>query len=146
MADFDRPLAPRGQRDAVKMSRWLAEQPFAPSEIKSSTARRAAETATTMAAGLGGVPVIWDEELYLADLDVLLAAVSAPPSASWLLVGHNPGLETLVEFLCPDIAKHSKFAKLMPTASIYALRIEHSPNPLKRGCAVLLAHQRPKAL
>ena len=42
MADFDRPLAPRGQRDAVKMSRWLAGQPFAPGEIKSSTARRAA--------------------------------------------------------------------------------------------------------
>ena len=145
-ADYDRPLAARGRRDAAKMAHWLDRQAFAPSCIRSSPAVRAAETARIVAKELDGLPIIWESSLYLADLNELLEVVRRPPSACWLLVGHNPGLESLLYFCDRDVERRIKYRKLLPTAAAYAFSIETDANALVAGCGSLLVHQRPKRL
>lgn len=145
-ADFDRPLAPRGERDAAGMAKWLSQQAFVPEHIVSSTAMRAAQTARIVSDTLGGIPITWREDLYLAELDVLVGALADPPAGNWTLVGHNPGLEDLVEFCDPQLRARSRFTKLMPTAAIYAVALSPGDAPLARGCGRILAHQRPKQL
>lgn len=145
-ADFERPLAPRGERDAGRMAKWLSAQAFVPEQIISSTAVRAVQTARIVAAALGGIPIIWRERLYLAELDVLVETLAQPPAPNWMLVGHNPGLEELVEFCDPEIRARSRFVKLMPTAAIYTVALNPGAMPLKPGCGRILAHQRPKQL
>lgn len=145
-ADFERPLAPRGERDAGRMAKWLSGQAFVPEQIVSSTAVRAAQTARIVAAALGGIPIIWRDGLYLAELAVLVETLAQPPAPNWMLVGHNPGLEDLVEFCDPQIRTRSRFVKLMPTAAIYAVALNPGAMPFKPGCGRILAHQRPKQL
>lgn len=145
-SDYDRPLAARGSRDAAKMARWLARQEFAPSCIKSSPAVRAAQTARIVAKELDGLPIIWESSLYLADLNVLLDIVRHPPSACWLLVGHNPGLESLLYFCDREVERRIKYRKLLPTAAAYAFNIDTGAKTLVAGCGSLLVHQRPKLL
>ncbi len=145
-ADFARPLAPRGERDAGRMAKWLSAQVFVPTQIVSSTAVRAAQTARIVAAGLGGVPIIWHDRLYLAELAVLVEILRQPPASNWMLIGHNPGLEDLVEFCDPQVRARSRFVKLMPTAAIYAVALSPGQKPFKPGCGRILAHQRPKQL
>lgn len=145
-ADFERPLAPRGERDAGRMAKWLSMQAFSPEQIVSSTAVRAVQTARIVATALGDIPITWCEQLYLAELDVLVDTVTRAPADKWLLVGHNPGLEELVEFCDPGVRARSRFVKLMPTAAIYAIALNPGGKPLKPGCGRILAHQRPKQL
>lgn len=145
-ADFARSLTPRGEHDAARMAKWLSEQVFTPDHIVSSTAARAAQTARIVAAALGDIPITWRDDLYLAELDVLLGVLADRRVGNWLLVGHNPGLEDLVEFCDPRIRDRSTFEKLMPTAAIYAVALSPGDTPLKRGCGRILAHQRPKQL
>lgn len=145
-ADFERPLSPRGERDAARMAKWLLEQTFVPDLIVSSTAVRAEQTARIVAHALGGIPITWRDDLYLAQLDVLVGALADPPAGNWMLIGHNPGLEDLVEFCDPRLRARSRFVKLMPTAAIYTVALSIGDAPLARGCGRILAHQRPKQL
>jgi phosphohistidine phosphatase len=145
-ADFERPLAPRGERDAGRMAKWLSTQAFVPEQIISSTAVRAVQTARIVAAALGGIPITCSDRLYLAELDILVETLAQPPAQNWMLVGHNPGLEDLVEFCDPHVRTRSGFVKLMPTAAIYAVALDPATMPLKRGCGRIIAHQRPKQL
>ncbi len=102
LSDHDRPLNKRGLHDAPRVGRVLAEADLIPDLILASTAVRALQTATFVAQACR-----YDRELrtlpqlYLAEagvyLDVLLGL--APSYARVLLVGHNPGIEELVQAL-----------------------------------------------
>ncbi|WP_445525684.1 SixA phosphatase family protein [Streptomyces cyslabdanicus] len=105
VADHDRPLAPRGRRDAPAAGRALAESDCLPDLALCSTARRARQTWELVSAQWGTPPPVrYDRRLYAADAPDLLAAVrEAPPEiATLLLLGHNPGLEELVLDLAGD--------------------------------------------
>ena len=47
--DFERPLAPRGDKEAPRMGAYLADIEFVPDLIVSSPARRASESAQKVA-------------------------------------------------------------------------------------------------
>lgn len=104
LADHDRPLNPRGRRDAPRMGRFLREHGLLPAAALSSTARRARETADAVlpAAGAEAVPRRRTEHLYGAAPEEIFravreAATELGASASPLLVvAHNPGMEELV--------------------------------------------------
>ena len=145
-SDAERPLNERGRRDVAKMAVWLRNSEFSPTCIKSSTARRATETAQIVAEELNGLQIIFEESLYLADLNELIEVVAQPPVSSWMLIGHNPGLESLLHFLDPEIENRIEFSKIMPTAAIYAFEIDMSDLVLSMGSGQLLYHQRPKRL
>ncbi|MFB7460463.1 SixA phosphatase family protein [Streptomyces sp. NPDC088337] len=105
VADHDRPLAPRGRRDAPAAGRALAEADCLPDLALCSTALRARQTWDLASAQWGTPPPVrHDRRLYAADVPELLAAVrEAPPEVeTLLLIGHNPGLEDLVLELAGD--------------------------------------------
>lgn len=101
--DHDRPLNKRGKKTAPQMGRLLSTQGLVPDLILSSTAVRARETAkaAAKAASYKG-PIELLESLYLATAGKLMSeAQSLTPDAvgRLLLVGHNPGMEDLIEIL-----------------------------------------------
>ncbi|WP_086722581.1 SixA phosphatase family protein [Streptomyces carpinensis] len=105
VADHDRPLAPRGRRDATAAGRALAEADWLPDLAVCSTALRARRTWDLASAQWGTPPPVrHDPRLYAADVPALLEVVRETPSEveTLLLIGHNPGLEELVLHLAGD--------------------------------------------
>lgn len=105
VADHERPLAPRGRRDAPAAGRALAAADRVPDLALCSTAVRARRTWELAAAEwTTPPPVRHDPRLYAADVPELLAAVREVPDdvRTLLLIGHNPGLEELVLTLAGD--------------------------------------------
>jgi phosphohistidine phosphatase len=103
VADHQRPLARRGQRDAPVMGRWLRAQGLVPDRVLCSTARRARQTWQLTQAGLGAAPPVAVEPgLYDGAAPDLLALIRrAPPAVGTLLLllGHNPAIEDLALML-----------------------------------------------
>ncbi|MGE5547066.1 MAG: SixA phosphatase family protein [Solirubrobacterales bacterium] len=99
--DFDRPLTGRGRRAARAMAEYMAKGKIRPAFVLCSTAQRTRETYAFIEPKLKGAPVAFEDGVYeasrhdlahrLRELDDHLASV--------MLVGHNPGLERLAEFL-----------------------------------------------
>ena len=101
-ADHDRPLTKRGTRDAPRIGRLIKQQGLTPGLILSSTARRAKKTAETVAEHCeypGQIEFL--SNLYLASPEMYLKVLSelADDIDCVLVVGHNPGLEDLLEIL-----------------------------------------------
>ena len=100
--DRERPLAERGRADAEAMGKFFAQAEIVPDLIASSPAIRARQTAELLAraAGYNG-GIRWDETVYSAGPDALLAVVRGLPDTveHALMVGHNPGFEELAALL-----------------------------------------------
>jgi phosphohistidine phosphatase len=98
IADFDRPLAPRGRQAAPAIGQYLKAQGLVPDASLVSPARRTQETWGLVSEALGAdVPMRVEAGIYEAYPEHLLALVRAagPEVRSLLIVGHNPGLEEL---------------------------------------------------
>ena len=119
--DHDRPLAPRGHRDAPRMGKRLARRGLDPDLLLTSTALRARETADYLAAALGLARsrIRVERRIYLASPGELLKVIAALDDslASVLLVGHNPGLTDLANMLLPSLDLDN-----LPTAGVVAVR------------------------
>jgi phosphohistidine phosphatase len=102
LCDHDRPLNRRGQKDAPRAGAWIAEAGLLPDLVLSSTAVRAQSTARLMAEAAGYAKEIeLKRELYHADCDDILGVLKSLTGsiASALVVGHNPGMEELLQLL-----------------------------------------------
>jgi len=120
--DRDRPLAPRGQRDAAALGRAMARLGLVPDLVLVSPARRTSETLAALEP--------WDETplvepldaLYLADEHDLLAILAeiAETVRSVLLVGHNPGLHHIAATLAAatHTAAARRVAESYPTGAL----------------------------
>jgi phosphohistidine phosphatase len=100
--DDERPLALRGRRDAPAAGRWLRDRVGGIDVAVCSPAVRARQTWELAAAELDPPPrVVEDERVYEGSLDTLVSVVQDIPAAAGtaVLVGHNPGLQELVELL-----------------------------------------------
>jgi phosphohistidine phosphatase len=102
LADHDRPLNKRGKCDAPQVGKLLREQELTPDLILSSTARRARATAELVAeeSGYEG-EIALSRDLYAAEPQAYIEALVRLPDsyARVMIVGHNPGLEELLEML-----------------------------------------------
>jgi len=102
LADFERPLNERGQREAPRMGEFLRRQELLPDLILSSSARRAHDTTELVveASGYEG-QVIFTRDLYHGEPESLIEVLRHVPDAcqSVMLVGHNPELELFLETL-----------------------------------------------
>jgi len=100
--DHERPLNKRGRRDAPRMGELVREYGLIPDVIISSNAARARLTAEAVAeAARYAGEILLDPRLYLAcpaDILSLLTAVREN-AGTVMIIGHNPGLEELVEQL-----------------------------------------------
>ncbi len=149
-SDFDRPLASRGKLDAPRMGAWLKQEGLRPDEILSSPAKRARQTAlgVAKAAGIAKGAITWDGELYGASLEGLLTALgrTGKRARRVMLVGHNPGLEELLEYLGGAINPTYGDGKLLPTATVARLSMPKDWTQLRPGCARVLSITRPGEL
>jgi phosphohistidine phosphatase len=120
LADIARPLAERGERDALRIGERLKLQYPSVGLILASPAARALHTAQIVAAAfdypLGDIAV--DPRLYLAVPATLLEVIAAQDAAieHLLVVGHNPGLSELVHELTSGFDVDD-----LPTSAIVAL-------------------------
>ena len=103
--DHDRPLNERGFADAPRMGAWLKEQGVVPELIISSTARRARQTAVGVIEG-SGYGEEWEQtaDFYHADPEAYIERLAQLPDAleRVMVVGHNPGIEELVNLLTDE--------------------------------------------
>lgn len=99
--DHDRPLAPRGRRQAPEAGRWLAAEAGPIDLAVVSTALRAQQTWALASAELAVAPDRVDEERAYAASGRVLATLleEYADRATVVLVGHNPGVEDLVHQL-----------------------------------------------
>ena len=154
--DHERPLGPRGQRDAPVMGRWLREAGCTPDQVVCSTARRARETWQLAQTGLAATPpVTFDRGVYEASAAGLLALIRRTPAAvgTLLVIGHNPALEELGLMLAappgaapalqPDDTLQRMQVKF-PTAAIAVLGLGGTWRALARGQAHLAAFVTPR--
>jgi phosphohistidine phosphatase len=96
--DHDRPLAPRGRRDAPAAGRWLRKSGRVPDRVLCSTARRARETWQLAEEKLRAHPqVVFEPRIYGAGTSELLdlARETPPDTGTLLIVGHDPTMHEL---------------------------------------------------
>ena len=148
--DFYRPLKDRGKRAAQRIGVWLAQQKLVPDLIVSSPAERALVTAekTCKAMGNGAQDIQQEERIYEAGLSDLLKVLADCPADAGrvMLVGHNPGLEELLEWLVIDSVPVPEDGKLLPTATLARLQMPADWGALIAGCAQLHSITRPGSL
>lgn len=141
--DNERALAPRGVRNARQIGRYLKERGYAPSLVLCSTAYRTRETLANVMPFLPeDVVMRIEEQLYMASRAALLRRLREidDGTVSVMIVGHNPGLEDLVQFLVGR-GPPSELRKLktkFPTAAL--ARIDLGPmswSKVGKGSGVL---------
>lgn len=122
LADLDRPLNRRGQRDAPLMGRVLAARGFAPELFVTSPALRALRTAETIAAVVQYPEqrIVLDQRLYRAEsADLIKMIRSVDDTRQWIAwVGHNPGLTDLVNLMVRERLDN------VPTGGVVEMRFE----------------------
>ncbi len=150
VSDFDRPLKKRGKQDAKNLGIWLLQQNQIPDYIVCSPAKRARKTAEKLSnqIGFSAQLIEYDQQIYAAELEDLLSVLANCPTDTEriMLVGHNPGLEELLEYLHKGILEIPVDGKLLPTATLALLTISDSWDSLSSNCAELLSIIRPSSL
>ncbi len=142
-SDHERPLAPRGERAAARMGRFLDRAGCQPMVIISSTAVRAIATARLAVEGGGwDCRVVSEERLYGGDPEVILDIVRSfdPAIACALLVGHNPTWEEMISLLIGG--GNFRF----PTAAVACLEFEGAWSDVRRRHATLRWFVTPRLL
>lgn len=122
MADFDRPLAPRGIEAAPRMAQHMVARGFTPDLAIVSAARRTRETWALIAPSFPTTRILVEPLIYEAPTGTLLSIVHAADveTESLLLVGHNPGLQMLALLMAArDRSLHRRaLEQKMPTAAL----------------------------
>lgn len=102
LADHERPLKKRGHKDTFSIAKVLKKKDLIPDYIMSSSAVRSLETAQDLAEKLdykGELSIL--DTLYMAEPKTYIDSIQSVPNdvERLLVVGHNPGLESLVQIL-----------------------------------------------
>jgi phosphohistidine phosphatase len=97
LEDFDRPLAPRGQKSAPRTGAFIAERGLVPDLVLCSGSMRTRETLDlAMDAWKSEPQIVYEDALYHATVPALLAQLHAAPDDKphVMMVGHNPGMHS----------------------------------------------------
>jgi phosphohistidine phosphatase len=150
--DHDRPLAPRGRRDAPAAGRWLRKSDYVPDQVLCSTARRARETWQLAEEKLGAHPAAeFEGRIYgasAADL-LALARLTSADTHTLLVVGHDPAMRELTLELSSEPTGDAEAEALgriqakYPTAAIAVLSFSGRWAELGPGLARLADFATP---
>jgi phosphohistidine phosphatase len=147
VVDHDRPLAPRGIREAGLAGDWLRANLPTIDRVLCSTAVRARETLTRAAVD---APVRYVERLYGASPAVVVDEINAVVDdiATLLVVGHEPTISAVAVSLAgahgtKSAAVESISAKF-PTSGIALLHVAGRWNDLKPDGAALVDFHVPR--
>lgn len=114
LPDAERPLAKRGLRACKQMAEVIVVKELQPQLTLTSLAVRAAETARLVCEVCGCQnSILAAEELYLSEADTYINRLQtlSDDLERVLVVGHNPGLESLLQMLSGQI-------ETFPTAAV----------------------------
>ncbi len=143
-ADYNRPLNNRGKRNTQQIGEWLNEKKLTPDLIISSPALRALTTAEIVceAMGLSADSIQTDKNIYEASLPALQQVLLDIPDSikRFLLVGHNPGFESLLSYLAPNIQEDEK---RMSTATLAYLQLDSQWSFLQESYLIQRAKDLP---
>ncbi|MBX2856464.1 MAG: histidine phosphatase family protein [Rhodobacteraceae bacterium] len=122
--DHERPLNQRGRLATALMGAWFREQPWRIDTAIVSTSLRTRQTWDLLTRQWDAAPPVrFEASIYEAESAALLAAIRVTPGAAQtlLMVGHNPGMETLTALLT---AQGSRRISRFPTAAAAVLEAE----------------------
>ncbi|MGV9410140.1 SixA phosphatase family protein [Nocardia sp. NPDC003693] len=139
VADHDRPLAPRGLREAALAGDWLRETQPRIDAVFCSTAVRTRETLT--ATGIDA-PVTFEESIYEASPHTLieLAQLADPAIETLLIVGHSPGMPWTAWELASnrDSAAAEELSRKFPTSALAVLEFDRDWTAIDPGTGELV--------
>ncbi|MGP9768049.1 CHAD domain-containing protein [Halomonas sp. AOP13-D3-9] len=145
MADHQRPLRKRGERQAAAMAHVLQRWQALDGEVYVSPAARTRATFDKIAAQLPDCTLIhqdhFDEALYTFDGEALLAWLQTLPNEAErvLIIGHNPALVDLACWL------DKRAPPSLPTGSVLHFTLPDTPwAAMEQGCAELVGGLRPE--
>nr|MDQ6918773.1 histidine phosphatase family protein [Candidatus Dormibacteraeota bacterium] len=146
LTDHERPLAPRGVKAAHQLARHLEDSPIVVDLVICSTARRTRETLELIRQALGDVSVKFDDDLYAASTDKLLARLHRVPAkvGAVMLIGHNPGMEELAWLLLGPGRAPGDF----PTAALASMTFAAADDwrSIREGAGKRIGFVTPKDL
>lgn len=123
-ADFDRPLAPKGRRAALKIGAFIEKHQLAPDLILCSPAQRTRETLARIAPFMNqNTDIQMERSIYSAGTgDGLVAYLKglAIDVEHIMIIGHNPTMQQLALDLSDarSCSAYSKMEKKYPTAAL----------------------------
>ena len=150
--DHERPLAPRGRRDAPAAGRWLRKSGLVPDRVVCSTAQRARETWQLAEEKLGAHPqTLFEQRVYGATSTELLDLARRTPAGvrTLLIVGHDPAMQELTLDLASaqpgdeSLEAVSRVRAKFPTAAIAVLAFTGTWLKLGPGLARLAGFAGP---
>lgn len=149
LTDEDRPLAPRGKRDASTIASYLGSVD-PPRLVLCSAGMRARQTLAAVLPSLGSpLRVAIEPELYTFDPRVLVERLRRLDDAgsSVMIVGHNPALEDLALWLSAEGELRERLGAKFPTAALAEIDVPDAPwTSLSEGVGTLTRFVVPKDL
>jgi phosphohistidine phosphatase len=147
IADHDRPLAPRGVREAGLAADWLRANVTAIDAVLCSTATR---TRQTLARTGIQAPTRYAERLYDAAPGAVIEEINTVGNEvkTLLVVGHEPAMSGVALVLAgadrTDAALAERIAAKFPTSGIAVLAVPCAWEDLEPGRAALVGFEVPR--
>ena len=147
VADHDRPLAPRGIRQAGLAGDWLRANVPSIDAVLCSTATRARQTLAQT--GIDAA-VRYSERLYGASPGTMIDEINAVADTvnTLLVVGHEPTMSALAIGLAgtdgTDAAAVERISEKFPTSAIAVLTVAGDWKSLELNGAALIGFQVPR--
>lgn len=145
-ADHDRPLAPRGVREAGLAGDWLRSHAPAIDAVLCSTATRTRQTYDRTALT---APVRYVDDLYDATPGTVIATINtvADDIDTLLVIGHEPAMSSVALGLAgpgTDAAAAQRISEKYPTSGIAVLQVGGSWADVQLGSAALVGFHVPR--
>ncbi|CAJ1495414.1 histidine phosphatase family protein [[Mycobacterium] kokjensenii] len=145
-ADHERPLAPRGIREAGLAGDWLRANAPVPDAVLCSTATR---TRQTYARTELTAPVRYVDDLYDAAPGTVIATINTVGDEvdTLLVIGHEPAMSAVALGLAgagSDSAVAQRISEKYPTSGIAVLQISVSWSDVELGSASLVGFHVPR--
>ena len=147
VVDHERPLAPRGQREAKLAGDWLRAHAPAVDAVLCSTATRTRET---LARTRVDAPVDYLDRLYDATPGAVIEEINrvGPDVETLLVIGHEPTMSSLALGLASADGSNSTAAERIstkfPTSAIAVLRTDEPWDHLTLSGAALVGFHVPR--
>ncbi|MGW6695406.1 SixA phosphatase family protein [Rhodococcus sp. NPDC054953] len=122
VTDHDRPLAPRGRREAALAGDWIRRTQPPVDAVLCSTATR---TRLTLAAAGVDAPTRYSDLLYGATPAQVLHEIAGTAAGvrTLLVVGHDPGIPGAATALDPRSRYADRIADKFPTSALATLAV-----------------------
>jgi phosphohistidine phosphatase len=147
VADHERPLAPRGEREAELAGDWLRAHAPAVNAVLCSTATR---TRQTLARTRIDAPVDFVDRLYDATPGAVIEEINrvGPDVETLLVIGHEPAMSSVALGLATADGSNTTAAERIstkfPTSAIAVLRTGQPWDQLTLSGAALVGFHVPR--